>query len=290
MSRLPSRLRVGPIEFRFSGESARALRYTYWAYRDFFLPEGSDAVQPEPLATLPIHLLSQRPARPSRPPDFAAGRNWAAWDLDTQWLFCSGYYERARPRFACALAKDWSGAKLAVDGDGADAPLRYPIDQILTWGLLGRCGGLLVHGAATERDGTAMVFAGRSGAGKSTLSSLCLDAGWRILNDDRNIVYPRAGEWRVGGTPWHGSGCYAEHRDATLGAIYLLAQSPVDRIETIPCREARMELLDVSAIPWFEEDWSARTLAALERVTEQVPVHRFHFTKTSDAVKTLTES
>ena len=48
----------------------------------------------------------------------------------------------------------------------------------------------MVHGAAVERDGTALLLLGNSGAGKSTLAAAALDAGWHALSDDLTIVEP----------------------------------------------------------------------------------------------------
>jgi hypothetical protein len=43
---------------------------------------------------------------------------------------------------------------------------------------------LWMHGAAVEREGSALLIVGRSGQGKSTLSTRLCEAGWRFLSDD----------------------------------------------------------------------------------------------------------
>jgi hypothetical protein len=59
----------------------------------------------------------------------------------------------------------------------------------LGWMLAGHR-RFMVHGAAVERDGTALLLLGNSGAGKSTLAAAALDAGWRALSDDLTILEP----------------------------------------------------------------------------------------------------
>ncbi len=58
----------------------------------------------------------------------------------------------------------------------------------LTW-LLARHDRFMLHGAAVERDGVAVLVLGHSGAGKSTLAAAALEAGWRVLADDVVIVH-----------------------------------------------------------------------------------------------------
>jgi HprK-related kinase A len=47
---------------------------------------------------------------------------------------------------------------------------------------------LLLHAAAVEKDGRALVMTGESGAGKSTLSALLMRRGWRLLGDEFALV------------------------------------------------------------------------------------------------------
>jgi len=173
------------------------------------------------------------------------------------------------------------------DPDRFVSPLLYPLDQILSWGMLSRVGGVLLHAAVAVRDGAGWVFAGHSGAGKSTLSELCHAEGDRILNDDRVMVFQRDGEWKVAGTPWHGSGRFAEAAEVPLGGLFFLKQADSERIEDLTPSEARLELLNVAAVPWFEESWSQGMLDGLEQVVQGVECRRFHFTKTPAAVQVL---
>lgn len=49
---------------------------------------------------------------------------------------------------------------------------------------------LLLHAAAVERDGSALILTGDSGAGKSTLSAYLGYHGWRFLGDEFALLRP----------------------------------------------------------------------------------------------------
>jgi len=65
-------------------------------------------------------------------------------------------------------------------------------------------GGLLLHSAAVETDGAALVFFGPSGAGKTTVSRLGQRLGRRVLSDDLNAIAPADDGYRVEKVPFAG--------------------------------------------------------------------------------------
>lgn len=281
-------LTIGPIRFVLQGEGDSPMRYEDWAYRGFFARGAPEGFGPPP-EELRVEVVGGVPERPATKPLFEAGNNWAVWPEGDGWLFCTGYAGRERPRATCRVTRELDGAVLCVDGDPGDAPLRYPLDQILTWGLLSRCGGVLMHAAVVVNDGVGVVLTGRSGAGKSTLAALCREQGWEVLNDDRAVLFFRDGEPYVAGTPWHGSGCFAEAKEVPLAGIHLLVQSRDNRIERLDPDEARFALLDTVSIPWFEDRWAQGAFDALDRLLQRVPVSRFYFTRTAAAADRLAE-
>ena len=282
-------LDVGPLRFALRTAEPVAVRYSDPAYGGFFCASGGAA----PLAELPVRIerCGTLPA-PAGEPLWRAGEHWAVWEDGGELVFHVGLRTSECARFACRVDRDLSGAELALPfsawAEGAcEAPLRYPLDQILSWGLLARIGGVLLHAAVAVKDGRGWVFTGRSGAGKSTISALLRAEGWRILNDDRVVVFRRGGEWRVAGTPWHGSGRFAEAAEVPLAGIHFLQQAAECRMEAMPAEQARLALLDVGAVPWFVETWSQGILDGLDRLANDVAVHRFHFTNTPAAAQAM---
>lgn len=283
-------LDVGPLRFALRSAELGAVRYSDPAYAGFLSAAGGA----EPLAELPVELVRRAAPLPAGEPLWRSGNHWAAWEDGERLAFHVGLRAPAVVRRTCLVARDLSRAELILPpsawaGGVCDSPLRYPLDQILSWGLLARIGGTLLHAAVAVKDGRGWVFTGRSGAGKSTISALLRDAGWRILNDDRVIVFRRGGAWRVAGTPWHGSGRFAEAAEVPLAGIYFLHQAAECRREAMSVAQARLALLDVAAVPWFEETWAQGILDGLERLTRAVEIRRFHFAKSPAAARTLAE-
>lgn len=120
------------------------------------------------------------------------------------------------------LRERWAGGRLRVRTPGsrgvADIERRTAVARVtralvrdreqLRHGLLERLTLWMVtamdrqplHAAALERDGVALVLAGRSGVGKSTLVYAAMRAGFRVLTEDCVFLESRP-ETRVWGMP-----------------------------------------------------------------------------------------
>jgi HprK-related kinase A len=110
---------------------------------------------------------------PDRVPDFtvrlAPTRPWRHW---------------VRP--SVAIAGDFTlpeAAPLPLAQGLLAAEMAMNLQMALGWRR-----HLLLHAAAVEKDGRALVMTGESGAGKSTLAALLMRAGWRLLGDEFALV------------------------------------------------------------------------------------------------------
>jgi hypothetical protein len=289
-----SRLQIGPIEWCLDLPTGKSLHYSRSAYDGFWFC-GTAVPEFPALVSREVTVQFESRAIPSGTPLYSGGKCWAVWPTDTGLHFCAGHHGRAVARFHCEYERESGRVVLSLDpaledpnGAICEEPLRYPMDQILSWGALASCGGLVVHAAVVVRDGVGWLLAGRSGRGKSTLSELCVQHGWHILNDDRGMVFKRDGHWRVSGTPWQGSGRFAAAGEVPLVGIAMLEQTPMNQVTPLAADQVRYSLLDVSSIPWFDEEWCEGSLTAAQCLAEEVPFFRFGFTPEVGAVEQLT--
>jgi HprK-related kinase A len=93
----------------------------------------------------------------------------------------------------------WIRPQVAIGGDHM---LMDTIPMALRHGLLaaemamnlqmalGERRFLLLHAAAVEREGKALILTGESGSGKSTLAALLGEHGWRLLADEFVLIDP----------------------------------------------------------------------------------------------------
>lgn len=112
--------------------------------------------------------------------------------------------------------------------------------RVLTAYRLLELGGILVHGAAVELGGRAVLALGRSGAGKTTFSRLALAQGGEVLSDDLNALRRTAGGTVVEKLPFTGDlgDSAAPAGPFPLGALLRLEKSPEDALVPLGRAEA----------------------------------------------------
>lgn len=140
------------------------------------------------------------------PATFRIGSDWRAPIAELQALYAA-YPQGEAADFTVRLeaARPWRRhlrPQVAIRGDWT-LPEALPLP--LSHGLLaaemgmnlqmafGQRRYLLLHAAAVEKDGRALVMTGESGAGKSTLAALLGARGWRLMGDEFALVDPATG-------------------------------------------------------------------------------------------------
>jgi hypothetical protein len=282
-------LHIGPLQWTLDFSDTLSVRDADRAYEGFWFDEDATA-RPVSLSEMSVSFRREARCIPAEAPLYCGGKNWALWEQGDELVICSGYYEQEFAGVYCRLNRRAKSADVFVDParstDGVSS-LRYPLDQILSWGMLAECGGVILHSAVAVRDGLSWVFIGRSGAGKTTLSELCHSNGWKILNDDRTMVFPRDRQYCAAGTPWHGSGRFAEALERPLGGVFVIEKAARNHVESMSAEEIKYALLDVAAIPWFDDAWAQGALDAADSLMKKVPFYRFSFRRDQDAVQAL---
>lgn len=142
--------------------------------------------------------------------------------------------------------------------------------------------GVLLHSAAIADDRRAVVLFGHSGAGKSTASAIALDAGWRVISDDVNLVQATPAGWSVRQVPFSGSlnANAPGLRPLPLAGLYRLHKADSDFLE--PCSAAQSLALLCGSAPFVNQD-AFRVQSLLDILADlvaSVSVQELYFTRT----------
>ena len=164
-------------------------------------------------------------------------------------------------------------------------PLEYPLDELLVITLLGRGGGVEIHGCGVIDGSSGWLFVGSSGAGKSTMARLWLAArDTVILSDDRIVL--RAdddGVWMYG-TPWHGDAPLASPRRARLDGIFFLRQHDRHALGPVTRADAVTRLFAASFPAFHDASALDFTLGFLDRISQTVRCAELSFTPAPNVI------
>ncbi len=181
----------------------------------------------------------------------------------------------------------WTGTRLP---ERVAYPFRTPLLEVLWMHLLPSHAGLLVHAAAVEHCGKALLFVGRSGAGKSTLARLWRRAfpDARALSDDRTILRRSSrGEWEAHGTPWGGRAGIASPAHLPLGGIFLLRKGRRPALRDLTGAEALAGLLPCLFVPFGVRPLLCKSLDLLGRLVREALSREFTFPRDVAAARWL---
>lgn len=158
-------------------------------------------------------------------------------------------------------------------------------------------GGVLLHGALAERDGTGVILAAPGGTGKSTASRR-LPAPWRSLSDDMTLVV-RDAQGRYLAHPWPtwsrfrdggpGGDWDVQHAVALKG-IFFLAQAAADHAEPVGPGQTASLLVEglrqasqFMPVGLFQEEARALHLEGFDNLSalaRTIPAHILHISLT----------
>ncbi len=106
--------------------------------------------------------------------------------------------------------------------------------------------GFFLHSSAVALDGKAYLFTANCGGGKSTHSKI-----WRrvfkdsvIINDDKPVIRKIDGKLYVCGTPFSGKHDINANLMLPIAGIYIIIQSPENRVVQITPKQAMPTLLE----------------------------------------------
>jgi len=161
-------------------------------------------------------------------------------------------------------------------GPAAPNPLEYPLGHVLMMCLLARRQGLMVHACGIDDQGRGYLFPGNSGHGKSTMACVWNGTG-RILSDECIVLKERDGQFRMYGTPWHGSYNAVSPWGVPVEKIFFLGAGPDHRATPVRGAKAVAMMLARSYPPLWDSEAMALTLELLARLCEQASCYELAF-------------
>lgn len=229
-------------------------------------------------------------------PAFESGGTWRAFELGDEVLYVFRrpmgkgpparglLVDRKRRRGRLFLAPTEYISKTGF-------ALSFPLDELLFQHHFAYRRSLVLHACGIAVASRAALFLGHSGAGKTTTARL-----WRrfapdslVLSDDRLVVRPHGRGFVAHGTPWHGSGRYAEATARPLRALFFLKQASITNVRRIDGPGLVSALFSLCFPPPWEESGLTAALATCERLVGRLPCYELRFRKDESAVAAARE-
>lgn len=163
-----------------------------------------------------------------------------------------------------------------TEGILSEDPIGFPLSQLLIVWLMAQGRGLMVHACGIKDGDKGYLFAGNSGHGKTTMAKLWRRHGM-VLNDDRIILRPKDGRYRMYGTPWHGLYTRVSSESVPLEKIFFLGRSETNSAVPVTKTAAGAKLLSRSFPPLWDKDGMLSTLDLVHGLTTKVPCFDFGF-------------
>jgi len=164
-------------------------------------------------------------------------------------------------------------------------PLHYPMRNHLFHNRFAALDIAICHGSHIDYDGRSLLFIAKSGTGKTTTGLLWKDAGHRLLNDEKNLLFVRDDIAFASTAFWLGSYPLTIPGEQPLAGIFLLAQAPENKLVPVPPARAVARLLANTFSERYHKENFQRVIGAYSAVVERVPVFELHCTPDQRAVE-----
>jgi len=229
---------------------------------------------------------------------------WAVYKKGSSWVYLgiSPRDEDKRFHRVVVFNHNHTHARIYNDKDREGTFLKgnlhsltlFPSDQILLARVLADRGGFYLHSCGVNFGGKGLLFVGHSEAGKSTIANI-LKGKAEILCDDRIIIRRQKTEdrgqnngFKIYGTWSHGDVPEVSANSAALEAIMFLEKA--DKNLAIPLhnkKEITKRLLSCLIKPFVTVDWWDKTLALIEKISNEVPCYVLEFDKSGQVMEVL---
>ncbi len=217
---------------------------------------------------------------------------WKLFESDAGPLFESLDPKTFQPRVRACISGDYRTVRAWMlpgleDGQVGWSPMQLfnPLIEVCLLSRLSRDGGLLLHAAGLVIDKQGYAFTGASGAGKSTIAELFANQGAVVLSDERVILRRHGTTFFLHGTPWVGSGHYAENSSALIAALFCISHGQEQHSLTpLASSKAATLVLQQAFLPYWDRTGLEAMLEFLASLTMQIPCHGLSFLNRPDVV------
>ena len=265
-----------------------------WPLRPFDTFLRSPSLQSD--LSVKVAVVAHLPELPTGPLRFDSAHGcWKLFESDSGLLFESLDPKTFQPRVRARVSDDYRTlhAWILPDLQGGQVgwtPMQLfnPLIEVCLLSRLARDGGLLLHAAGLSFHEQGYVFTGASGTGKSTIAEFFASRGATVLSDERLILRRHGTDFSLYGTPWVGSGNYAENASAPITGLYCINHGQDrHRIESLSPSKTIPLLLQQAFLPYWDRVGLETTLDFLASLTTQVPCYSLAFLKEADVVDLL---
>jgi hypothetical protein len=185
--------------------------------------------------------------------------------------------------------------KLSLDNDdasmfflGPEQKIFHPFTQIVVQWKIIKSSAFVLHGCAFSLDGLGYIALGESTAGKSTLISTLMRSSKDVLvlNDEKNVVYQKDGEYCISPTPWRGELPYINNTCVPLDYIFYIKKSDKNEISQISVKKAFHLTMKTCFMPFWDAGMLMHTSLGLEKMlnVNRDKLYQISFNKESDVV------
>ena len=171
-------------------------------------------------------------------------------------------------------------------------PLVYPLFNIYLSRILAYRNGFLVHSSVVkDADGRGYLFTAKSGTGKSTMAHLFESEGATTVNDDMIAVRtPSAPDGKPTAYSIPMPYYTQQPLKAKLHGIFLISQSPVNRLARIGDAEATARLLSNVIQQPYDKTAASATLASVATCATSARCYALGFRPDTEVVRIIRES